>query len=256
MAQGQVNQAETPVQTQVESEPIEAWLLKKVFKIASIVDASVTVIPRENGVRLEALSNDRIALVAVDVDWFKPPYGFIIDAYDVGKIMRGLPWSRLLVRVLINGRSFSIRSVDGAINATVDIVEKPEGIMDGVLKHLNEGVKAVMRVDAFKLWSWFKPFAVVGEGRAHFKMMFGGFIIDMMNEDAPMMLDVKGSLLEYESDNIFEVGYYLGYTTSFLEEVKRNGNVTVIIAQDKPMVIEANLERGIVARIAQAPMVE
>jgi len=255
MAQGQVNQAETPVQTQVESEPIEAWLLKKVFKIASIVDASVTVIPRENGVRLEALSNDRIALVAVDVDWFKPPYGFIIDAYDVGKIMRGLPWSRLLVRMLINGRSFSIRSVDGAINATVDIVEKPEGIMDGVLENFKKGVKTVMRVDAYRLLSWFKPFTI-GEGRAHFKMMFGGFIIGMMNEDAPMMLDVKGSLLEYESDNIFEVGYYLGYTTSFLEEVKRNGNVTVIIAQDKPMLIEATLERGIVARIAQAPMVD
>jgi hypothetical protein len=231
--------------------------LKKVFKIASIVDASVTVIPRENGVRFEALSNDRIALVAVDVDWFKPPYGFIIDAYDVGKIMRGLPWSRLIVRMLINGRLFSIRSVDGAINATVDIVEKPEGIMDGVLRNLGNGVKAVMKVDAFKLWSWFKPFAVVGEGRAHFKVLYGGLIIGALDEDAPMMLDVKGSLFnEYESDSLFEVGYYLGYVTEFLDNVKRNGSVTVMLGPNKPMVIEANLERGIVARIAQAPMVD
>ena len=256
MAQGQANQAETPVQTLVESEPIEAWVLKKVFKIASIADASVTVIPRDGGARFEALSNDRIALVAVDVDWFKPPYGFIIDAYDVGKIMRGLPWSRLLVRMLINGRSFSIRSVDGAINATVDIVEKPEGIMDGVLKHLNEGVKAVMKVDAYRLLSWFKPFAVTGDARAHFKILFNGFMVSALNEDALMMLDVKGALIDYESDNIFEVNYYLGYIVPFLEEVRRNGNVTVTIAQGKPMLIEAMLERGIVARIAQAPMVD
>jgi len=127
--------------------------------------------------------------------------------------------------------------------------------MDGVLRNLGNGVKAVMRVDAFKLLSWFKPFTI-GDARAHFKMMFGGFIIGMMNEDAPMMLDVKGSLLEYESNGIFEVSYYLGYVVEFLEEVKRNGNITVTIAQGKPMVIEANLGKGVRAYLAQAPMVD
>jgi hypothetical protein len=113
-----------------------------------------------------------------------------------------------------------------------------------------------MRVDAYRLLSWFKPFAVTGDARAHFKILFNGFMVSALNEDALLMLDVKGALIDYESDNIFEVNYYLGYIVPFLEEVKRNGNVTVIIAQGKPMVIEAMLERGIVARIAQAPMVD
>jgi len=249
MAQGQVNQAKT-LETVVES-----WLLKKVLKILSTVDASITILPRDGGVRFESLSNDKIALVAVDVDWFKGlNSGLLFDAYDASRLMRALPWSRLEVKVAIDGNWLRASAPGGEFNAKLDDAEN-ESIMDGVLRNLGNGVKAVMRVDAFKLWSWFRPFTI-GDARAHFKMMFGGFIIGMMNEDAPMMLDVKGSLLEYESDNIFEVGYYLGYTTSFLEEVKRNGNVTVIIAQDKPMLIEANLERGIVARIAQAPMVD
>jgi len=248
MAQGQVNQAQTLETT------VEAWLLKKVLKILSTVDASITILPRDGGVRFESLSNDKIALVAVDVDWFKGlNSGLLLNVYDASRLMRALPWSRLEVKVSIDGNWLRATAPGGEFNAKLDNAEN-ESIMDGVLRNLGNGVKAVMRVDAFKLLSWFKPFTI-GDARAHFKMMFGGFIIGMMNEDAPMMLDVKGSLLEYESDNIFEVGYYLGYTTSFLEEVKRNGNVTVIIAQDKPMLIEANLERGIVARIAQAPMV-
>jgi hypothetical protein len=170
--------------------------------------------------------------------------------------MRALPWSRLEVKVVIDGNWFRASAPGGVFNAKLDVIEKPEGIMDGVLKHLNEGVKAVMRVDAFKLWSWFRPFAVTGDARAHFKMMFNGFMVSALNEDALMMLDVKGALIDYESDNIFEVNYYLGYIVPFLEEVKRNGNVTAIIAQGKPMLIEATLERGIGARIAQAPMVE
>jgi len=249
MAQGQVNQAQTLETT------VEAWLLKKVLKILSTVDASITILPRDGGVRFESLSNDKIALVAVDVDWFKGlNSGLLLNVYDASRLMRALPWSRLEVKVSIDGNWLRATAPGGEFNAKLDNAEN-ESIMDGVLRNLGNGVKAVMRVDAFKLLSWFKPFTI-GDARAHFKMMFGGFIIGMMNEDAPMMLDVKGSLLEYESDNIFEVGYYLGYTTSFLEEVKRNGNVTVIIAQDKPMLIEANLERGIVARIAQAPMVD
>ena len=182
----------------------------------------------------------------------KPPY---IDVFAVfiSSDCRAIPLG-IEVKVTIDGNWLRASAPGGTFNAKLDNAEN-ESIMDGVLRNLGNGVKAVMRVDAFKLLSWFKPFTI-GDARAHFKMMFGGFIIGMMNEDAPMMLDVKGSLLEYESDNIFEVGYYLGYTTSFLEEVKRNGNVTVTIAQGKPMVIEAMLERGIVARIAQAPMVD
>jgi len=249
MAQGQVNQAQTLETT------VEAWLLKKVLKILSTVDASITILPRDGGVRFESLSNDKIALVAVDVDWFKGlNSGLLLNVYDASRLMRALPWSRLEVKVSIDGNWLRATAPGGEFNAKLDNAEN-ESIMDGVLRNLGNGVKAVMRVDAFKLLSWFKPFTI-GDARAHFKMMFGGFIIGMMNEDAPMMLDVKGSLLEYESDNIFEVGYYLGYTTSFLEEVKRNGNVTVIIAQDKPMLIEANLGKGVRAYLAQAPMVE
>ena len=232
--------------------------MKRVLRILSTVDASITILPRGNGIRLEALSNDKTALVAVDVDWFRElDSGLLFDVYDASRLMRALPWSRLEVKVSIDGNWLKATAPGGVFNAKLDVIEKPEGIMDGVLRNLGNGVKAVMRVDAFKLWSWFKPFAVVGDARAHFKVLFGGLIIGALDEDAPMMLDVKGSLFtEYESDSLFEVGYYLGYIVQFLEEVKRNGNVTVTIAQGRPMLIEATLERGIVARIAQAPMVD
>jgi hypothetical protein len=249
MAQGQANQAKT-LETVVES-----WLLKKVLKILSTVDASITILPRGNG-RLEALSNDKIALVAVDVDWFSGlDSGLLFDIYDASRLMRSLPWSRLEVKVSIDGNWLRASAPGGTFNAKLDNAEN-ESIMDGVLENFKKGVKAVMRVDAFKLWSWFRPFSVVGEGRAHFKMMFNGFMVNALNEDALMMLDVKGALIDYESDNIFEVNYYLGYIVPFLEEVRRNGNVTVMLGPNKPMLIEAMLERGIVARIAQAPMVE
>jgi len=250
MAQSQANEAQT-LETLVE-----AWLLKKVLRLATITDASIAILPRENGVRLESLSNDKIALIAVDVDWFKGlNNGLLFDVYDASRLLRALPWSRLEVKVSIDGNWLRASAPGGTFNAKLDNAGN-ESIMDGVLRNLGNGVKAVMRVDAYRLLSWFRPFSVVGDARAHFKILFGGFIIGMMNEDAPMMLDVKGSLFEYESDNIFEVGYYLGYVVPFLEEVKRNGSVTVTIAQGKPMLIEANLERGIVVRIAQAPMVE
>jgi hypothetical protein len=250
MAQGQVSQAKT-LETVVES-----WLLKKVLKILSTVDASITILPRDGGVRFESLSNDKIALVAVDVDWFRGlGSGLLFDIYDASRLMRALPWSRLDVKVAIDGNWFRASAPGGEFNAKLDDAGN-EGIMDGVLKHLNEGVKAVIRVDAYRLLSWFKPFAVVGDARAHFKMMFNGFMVSALNEDALMMLDVKGALIDYESDNIFEVNYYLGYIVPFLEEVKRNGSVNVTIAQGKPMVIEANLGKGVRAYLAQAPMVE
>jgi len=245
------------LQTQaLESEPIEAWLLKKVFKIVSVTDANVTVIPRNSGARFESLSSDHTALATVDVDWFKPSYGFIIDAYDVGKIMRGLPWSRLLVRISIRGRSLSVHSVDGSINATVDIIEKPESITDGVIEQYNGSAKAVLKVDAFKLWSWFRPFSVVHESRARFKVLYSGIILEANNEDALLMLDAKLIPEEYNADGIFEVSYRLDYAVSFLEEVKRNGAVTAIIAKDKPLLIESMMERGAKAYLVQAPMVE
>jgi len=251
MAQGQVNQAKTLETT------VEAWLLKKVLKILSTVDAGITILPREGGVRFESLSNDKIALVAVDVDWFKGlNSGLLFDAYDASRLMRALPWSRLEVKVSIDGNWLRASAPGGTFNAKLDDAEN-ESIMDGVLRNLGNGVKAVMRVDAYRLLSWFKPFAVVGDARVHFKVLYGGLIIGALDEDAPMILDIKGSLFnEYESDSLFEVGYYLGYVVPFLEEVKRNGSVNVTIAQGKPMLIEATLERGIVARIAQAPMVE
>jgi hypothetical protein len=88
-------------------------------------------------------------------------------------------------------------------------------------------------------------------------VLFGGLIIGALDEDAPMMLDVKGSLFtEYESDSLFEVGYYMRYVTEFLEEVRRNGSVTVMLGPNKPMLIEANLGKGVRAYLAQAPMVE
>jgi hypothetical protein len=252
MAQGQANQAET-LETLME-----AWELKKILKMLSITDASIAILPRENGVRLEALSNDKIALVAIDVDWFRGlDSGLLFDVYDASRLMRSLPWSRLEVKVSIDGNWLRASAPGGEFNAKLDVIEKPEGIMDGVLKHLNEGVKAVMKVDAFKLWSWFRPFSVVGDARAHFKVLYGGLIIGALDEDAPMMLDVKGSLFnEYESDSLFEVGYYLGYIVPFLEEVRRNGNVNVMLGPNKPMLIEANLGKGARAYLAQAPMVE
>jgi len=251
MAQGQVNQAKT-------LETItEAWLLKKVLKILSTVDASITILPRDGGVRFESLSNDKIALVAVDVDWFKGlNSGLLFDAYDASRLMRALPWSRLEVKVTINGNWLRASAPGGEFNAKLDNAEN-ESIMDGVLENFKKGVKAVMKVDAFKLWSWFRPFAVVGDARAHFKVLYGGLIIGALDEDAPMMLDVKGSLFnEYESDSLFEVGYYLGYIVPFLEEVRRNGNVNVMLGSNKPMLIEANLGKGVRAYLAQAPMVD
>jgi len=251
MAQANASQAKT-LETTVES-----WLLKKVFRILSTVDASVAILPRENGVRLEALSNDKTALVAVDVDWFRGlDSGLLFDVYDALRLLRALPWSRLEVKVSIDGNWLRASAPGDTFSARLGNTGN-ESIMDGVLRNLGNGVKAVMKVDAFKLWSWFRPFSVVGDARAHFKVLYGGLIIGALNEDAPMMLDVKGSLFnEYESDSIFEVGYYLGYVTEFLDNVKRDGNVTVMLGPNKPMVIEANLERGIVARIAQAPMVD
>jgi hypothetical protein len=252
MAQGQANQAKT-LETVVES-----WLLKKVLKILSTVDASITILPRGNGVRLEALSNDKIALVAVDVDWFRGlGSGLLFDIYDASRLMRALPWSRLEVKVTIDGNWLKATAPGGEFNAKLDVIEKPEGIMDGVLRNLGNGVKAVMKVDAFKLWSWFRPFSVVGDARAHFKVLYGGLIIGALDEDAPMMLDVRSPLFtEYESDSLFEVGYYLGYVVPFLEEVRRNGNVNVMLGPNKPMVIEANLGKGVRAYLAQAPMVD
>jgi hypothetical protein len=250
MAQGQVNTAKTLETT------VEAWVLKKVLRILSTVDAGIAILPRENGVRFESLSNDKIALVAVDVDWFSGlGSGLLFDIYDASRLLRALPWSRLEVKVAIDGNWLRASAPGGAFNAKLDDAGN-ESIMDGVLRNLGNGVKTVMRVDAYRLLSWFKPFAVTGDARAHFKILFNGFMVSALNEDALMMLDVKGALIDYESDNIFEVNYYLGYIVPFLEEVRRNGNVTVTIAQGKPMLIEANLERGIVARIAQAPMVE
>jgi hypothetical protein len=251
MAQGQVNQAKT-LETTVES-----WLLKKVLKILSTVDASITILPRDGGVRFESLSNDKIALVAVDVDWFRGlDSGLLLDVYDASRLLRALPWSRLEVKVTIDGNWLRATAPGGVFNAKLDNTGN-ESIMDGVLKHLNEGVKAVMKVDAFKLWSWFRPFAVVGDARAHFRVLYGGLIIGALDEDAPMMLDIRSPLFnEYESDSLFEVGYYLGYIVPFLEEVRRNGNVNVTIAQGKPMVIEANLGKGVRAYLAQAPMAD
>jgi hypothetical protein len=260
MAQGQVSQAETPVQTLME-----AWELKRLFKIASIVDADVVVIPlgTKYGVKLvrfEALSRDRIALVAVDtVGLFKLNYGVMIGIEDVKKVLKVIPWSRMLVRVVFNGAGIQVHSMDGDASINATIVEKPEGIMDGVLENFKKGVKTVMRVDAYRLLSWFKPFTI-GDARAHFDIRNAGFTITALNEDAVMRLEVSSALLDYNVDAEFGVGYYLGYATSFLDEVKRNGNVTVMLGPDKPMVIEATLESKAsvetIARIAQAPMVE
>jgi hypothetical protein len=249
--------AQANAQAKTLETTVEAWLLKRVLRILSTVDASITILPREDGVRFESLSADKTALVAVDVDWFRGlGGGLLFDVYDASRLMRALPWSRLDVKVAIDGNLLRAATMDGDFNAKLDVIEKLEDVMDGVLRNLSNGVKAVMSVDAFKLWSWFKPFSIAGESRAHFEFRNDGFTISTLNEDAVLRLDVSSALLDYDVNAEFRVSYYLGYATSFLDEVKRNGSVNVIIAQDKPMLIEAMLERGIVARIAQAPMVE
>jgi len=262
MAQGRVNQAETPVQTLVE-----AWELKKILKVLSIVDADVVIMPLgskydANLVRLEALSNDRIALVAVDtVGLFKLNYSIMIDSEGVKKLLRSLPWSRMLVRVVFNGSSLSVHSMDGTVSIEGSIVEKPTSIMSGLVEQLKEWhPRAIMKgVEASTLLSWFKPFSMTGLSEAHFKMLYNGFMITTNNENALLMLDAKLVPGEYSVDGIFEVGYYLGYVTSFLEEVKR-GRVNVVLGYDKPMIIEASLEGKAsvetIARIVQAPRVE
>jgi hypothetical protein len=147
MAQAQ-GQAVKTLETVVES-----WLLKKVLRIAMVTDASIAILPRDGGVRFEALSNDKIALVAVDVDWFRGlDSGLLFDVYDASRLMRALPWSRLEVKVSIDGNWLKATAPGGVFNAKLDNAEN-EGIMDGVLRNLGNGVKTVMRVDAFKLLS-------------------------------------------------------------------------------------------------------
>jgi len=110
MAQGQANQAET-LETLME-----AWELKKILKMLSITDASIAILPRENGVRLEALSNDKIALVAIDVDWFRGlDSGLLFDIYDASRLMRALPWSRLEVKVSIDGNWLRASAPGGSL---------------------------------------------------------------------------------------------------------------------------------------------
>ena len=246
---------------------VEAWELKKILKVVSIVDADVTIMPLgskydANLVRLEALSNDRIALVAVDtVGLFKLNYSIMIDSEGVKRLLRSLPWSRMLVRVIFNGSSLSVHSMDGTARINTTIVEKPTSIMSGLVEQLKEWhPRAIMKgVEASTLLSWFKPFSMTGLSEAHFKMLYNGFMITTNNENALLMLDAKLVPGEYSVDGIFEVGYYLGYVTSFLEEVKR-GRVNVVLGYDKPMIIEASLEGKAsvetIARIVQAPRVE
>ena len=260
---------EVPTQTTQTSQTImEAWELKKILKILSIVDADVTIMPigskyDANLVRLEALSNDHTVLAAVDtVGLFnRLNYSIMIGSEDVKKLMKAIPWSRMLVRVIFNGSSLSVHSMDGDARINTTIVEKPTSILGGLIEHLNEWhPRAVMKsVDASTLLSWFKPFSVVARAEARFKMLNNGFMIDANNENALLMLDTKLVPGEYSIDDIFEVRYRLDYAVSFLEEVKR-GRVNVVLGYDKPMLIEAELEGKAsvetIARIAQAPMVE
>jgi hypothetical protein len=254
--------------TQTSQTIVEAWELKKILKVVSIVDADTVIMPLGEKysarlARLEALSNDRIALVAVDtVGLFnKLGYSIMIGSEDVKKLMKVIPWSRMLVRVVFDGASLSVHSMDGTARINTTIVEKPTSIMSGLLEHLNEWhPKAVMKsVDASTLLIWFKPFSMTRLSEARFKLLYNGFMIDANNEGATMMLDTKLVPGEYSVDGIFEVGYYLGYVTSFLEEVKR-GRVNVVLGYDKPMLIEAELEGKAsvetIARIVQAPRVE
>jgi hypothetical protein len=185
----------------------------------------------------------------------------MIGSDDVKKLLKSIPWSRMVVRVVFDGSSLSVHSMDGTVNINTTIVEKPMSIMSGVLEHLNEWhPKAVMRnVDASTLLSWFKPFSIVGRAEAYFKMLYNGFMIDVNNEGATMMLDTKLVPGEYTTEDIFEVGYNLRYIVEFLEEVKRL-RVNAVLGYNQPMIIEANLESKAsvetIARIAQAPMVE
>ena len=242
--------------------------MKKILKVASIADADVTIMPlgekySTSLVRFEVLSPDHSTLVAVDtVGLFnKLNYSIMIDSEGVKKLLKSLPWSRMLVRVVIDGTSLSVHSMDGTVSIEGSIVEKPESIMSGLIEHLNEWhPKAIMRnVDASTLLMWFKPFSVVARAEARFKMLYNGFMIDANNEGATMMLDTKLVPGEYTTEDIFEVRYRLDYAVSFLEEVKR-GRVNVVLGYDKPMIVESELEGKAsvetIARIAQAPMVE
>jgi hypothetical protein len=245
---------------------MEAWELKKILKVVSIVDADVVIMPLgskydANLVRLEALSNDHTVLAAVDtVGLFnKLGYSIMIGSEDVKKLMKVIPWSRMLVRVVIDGASLSVHSMDGDARINTTIVEKPVSILNG-LDAKEWHPRAVMKgVDASTLLSWFKPFSMTRLSEAHFKILYNGFMITTDNEGALMMLDTKLVPGEYNVDGIFEVGYRLDYVVSFLEEVKR-GRVNVVLGYDKPMLIEAELEGKAsvetIARIAQAPMVE
>jgi hypothetical protein len=254
--------------TQTSQTIVEAWELKKILKVVSIVDADTVIMPLGEKysarlVRLEALSNDHTVLAAVDtVGLFnKLGYSIMIGSEDVKKLMKVIPWSRMLVRVIFDGARIQVHSMDGTVSVEGSIVEKPTSIMSGLIEHLNEWhPRAVMKgVDASILLSWFKPFSMTRLSEAHFKLLYNGFMITTNNENALLMLDTKLVPGEYSVDGIFEVGYYLGYVTSFLEEVKR-GRVNVVLGYDKPMLIEAELEGKAsvetIARIAQAPRVE
>jgi len=256
---------EAQAQNQTIQTLVEAWELKKILKVVSIVDSDVTIMPlgekySASLVRLEALSNDHTALAAVDtVGLFnKLGYSIMIGSEDVKKLMKVIPWSRMLVRVVIDGTSLSVHSMDGDARINTTIVEKPVSILNGLdVKEWHP--KAIMRnVDASTLLMWFKPFSVVARAEAHFKMLYNGFMIDA-NEGATMMLDTKLVPGEYTTEDIFEVRYRLDYAVSFLEEVKR-GRVNVVLGYDKPMIVEASLEGKAsvetTAYIVQAPMVE
>ena len=258
----------TPQTTQTFQTLVEAWELKKILKILSIADADVVIMPigtkyDANLVRLEALGPDHTVLAAVDtVGLFnKLNYSIMIDSEGVRKLLKVIPWSRMLARVTFNGSRVQVHTMDGDASVEGTIVEKPTSIMSGLVEQLKEWhPKAVMKgVDASTLLSWLKPFSVVGRAEAHFKMLYNGFMVDVNNEGATMMLDTKLVPGEYSVEDIFEVGYNLKYVTEFLEEVKR-GRVNVILGRDKPMVVESELEGRAsvetIARIAQAPMVE
>jgi len=258
---------EVPTQTAQTSQTImEAWELKKILKILSIVDADVTIMPigskyDANLVRLEALSNDHTVLAAVDtVGLFnKLNYSIMIDSEDAKKLMKVIPWSRMLVRVVIDGTSLSVHSMDGDARINTTIVEKPVSILNG-LDAKEWHPKAIMRdVEASTLLSWLKPFSVVARAEARFKLLYNGFMIDANNEGATMMLDTKLVPGMYTTEDIFEVRYRLDYAVSFLEEVKR-GRVNIVLGYDKPMIVEASLEGKTsvetMAYIVQAPMVE
>ena len=256
----------TPQTTQTFQTLMEAWELKKVLKILSIVDADVVIMPlgtkySANLVRLEALGPDHTVLAAVDtVGLFnKLNYSIMIGGGDVKKLLKVIPWSRMLVSVVFEGSSLSVHSMDGTARINITIVEKPESILNGLdVKQWHP--KAIMRdVDASTLLSWLKPFSIVGRAEARFKLLYNGFMVDANNEGATLMLDTKLVPGEYTTEDIFEVGYNLRYIVEFLEEVKR-GRVNVVLGYGKPMVVESELEGKAsvetTAYIIQAPMVE